>query len=317
MAEELENVDRDAMHRALTVCLPDHEPPIGVRVERVMRLGRRRTRTRRVIPLITAMVTAATVAVPWLLGTPAPVRQAPGDGPAPTVGQLQPGETAPTISAPGLSTMVAPPAGTASAGPPMRNSSSSTPSTQPTQQTQPPYRLPAGHQWNDGATALAKVIVDRLPPGKITYWFGTMSVAQDGGARNGFGFHELWYEGGRYGYFVVLHRTKGAFPATEYGLPVEPCTDPGTRLPEYHCAASSAPAGDTATSFEVNNGYQMRGVVWDKKDPAGGADIRVTGVFYLPAAGAWTPFPVLDSQPRLPSIPLSIQDINRAMGMPG
>ena len=266
MAEKFEDVDPAAMRQALTTFLPDREPPIGLRVEHVKRLGRRRAQVRRAVPLAVAVITAAAVAVPWMINAALTTRVAGNPVPA----------------------------------------------------TSEPYRLPQGHHWDQDATTLARVIVDqRVPPGRITSYFGSRSDVLDGGARYGYGLHELWQEDGHYGYLLVLHRTKGAYPATDYGLPAEPCAEPGTRLPEYHCAPVPVPAGDTATSFDVDNGYRMRGIVWDMKDPAGGADIRVTGIFYLPAAGAWTPFPELDTQPRLATIPVSVPDLVRIIGIPG
>ncbi|HEU5471416.1 MAG TPA: hypothetical protein VFV67_12245 [Actinophytocola sp.] len=271
MPDDIGNLDL-TMRRALTRCLPEHEPAIGVDLEEVLRRGRRRFHTRRIVPVAAAVITVLAIAVPWSLHRPAPPEPPPvlGTGPATAT------------------------------------------STEPTGP-----RIPAGHRRDTDADTLTTYAVqNRLPAGRIVEHFGTRSDEFDGGGRYGYGFHMLWAEGGRYGYLIGLHRTRGAYPATAYGLPAEPCAEPGTRLPQYNCAPFEAPAGDLATSFELaEQGYRMRGLIWEKQDPAGGAPIRVTGIFYLPAPGAPTPFPALDTAPRLESFPLTVADIARAFGM--
>jgi hypothetical protein len=262
-----------AMHRALATCLPDTEPPIGLRLDEVVRQGRRRGRVRRAGPVAAAVITVLAVAVSWALASSSP---------------------GPDRVATGITT--APP-------PPPDNLDE--------------YRLPAGHQWNRDAQALARAITDRLPPGVAANHVGSISEAAGTGSRHGFGFHTLWRAGDRFGYLLWLHRTKGDFPATAYGLPVEPCVEPAGQSPSFHCTPLDAPAGDTAFGFEVDSGYRMRGIVWDGKDEAGGPDIRVTIAFYLPTAGAWTPFPVLDDHPTLTAIPLSIDDLARLIQLSG
>jgi hypothetical protein len=74
-------------------------------------------------------------------------------------------------------------------------------------------------------------------------------------------------------------------------------------MPTYHCTPVTVPDGDVGYSYEIDNGYHVRGVVWDKKDPGG--DIRITGACYLPERGAWRPFSALDTRPLLASIPVS------------
>jgi hypothetical protein len=263
----MDDIDRD-MRRALARCLPNGEPALGIDLDDVVRLGRRRFHTRRIVPAVAAVVTALAVIVPWSLHEP--VRQLPATGatsPAP------PSEAAP--------------------------------------------RLPQGHLPDDAADTLTTFMVDhRLPAERIAEHFGTRSETLDGGGRYGYGFHMLWEDGGRYGYLVVLHRTRGAFPATEFGLPAEPCAEPGTRLPLYHCEPVAAPPRDTATSFDFTAGYRMRGLIWERTDPAGGADIRVTAIFYLPQPGTPTPFPVMDTAPRLDSVPLTVPDLARLIDMP-
>jgi hypothetical protein len=76
------------------------------------------------------------------------------------------------------------------------------------------------------------------------------------------------------------------------------------------------PDGDVVYSYEIANGYRVRGIVWDRKDPAGGADIRITGAFILPEPGGWTPFSALDDGPLLSSIPLTAADLADMIGIP-
>lgn len=309
--------DTDAlMRRTLAAYLPDSEPPIGLRVDDVMRLGRRRYRTRRAIPIAAAAVTVLAIALPWTInsGTPAPEQLPAGTTSASqTTGQTSmsmPG-TSPPPSVGG--TIAVPPT---QSGPPSGGStSSSSGASVPPPRAQ--FRTPPGHSWEEAAYTLTKFSVEnRLPAGHVTSYFGSRSDQMGSGQRYGYAFHMLWQEGGRYGYLIVLHRTKGDYPASIYGLPVEPCAEPSSRLPEYRCAAITAPTGHAAWSFEIDKGYRMRGIVWNKKDPAGGADIRVTGVFYLPAPGGWTAFPVMDDQPTLSAIPLSVPDIAKLIDLP-
>jgi hypothetical protein len=293
------------MRRALADYLPDEEPPIGLRVERVMRLGRRRHRVRRVAPIAAAaVVTALAVAVPWLIGTGDP----PPDG-------LPPGVATSTTRTPDATTTptspVTPPTATGGSATATVSGTAEPPADKP----EPPFRVPAGHVRGKDADTLAKSVADRQPPGRVAAHFGTNSIKKGHGGRYGFGFHILWQNGGRYGYLAMLHRTKGDFPASVYGLPDEPCLTPATRAPEYHCAPVAVPAGDVAYSFEIGGDYRVRGVVWDKKDPAGGADMRITGVFALPGPGAWSPFSALDDRPKLTSIPLSATDLAEMIGI--
>jgi len=73
--------------------------------------------------------------------------------------------------------------------------------------------------------------------------------------------------------------------------------------------------GAVAYSYEIDNGGRVRGVVWDKHDPKGPM-IRITGAFYLPEPGAWTPFSALDDGPLLTTIPVSTQDLAHMIGIP-
>jgi hypothetical protein len=304
-----------AMHRALSSCLPDTEPSIGVDVEQVKRLGRRRQQVRRAIPLAAAAVTMLTIAAPWTVNS-----TDPSSGPPPVIGNSAPPTTGtivgtgawPNLSPPNLATATVPPA---QAGPPSNAVTSTTVPTVQPPPAQPAHRAPVGHAPDRDGDALAKTIVDRLPAGRTADYFGTRSATMVGG-RYGWGFHILWQDSARYGYLMWLHRTKGAFPATSYGLPAEPCAEPADRLPAYHCAPVTVPNG-TASSFDVDTGgYRLRGIVWDQKDPAGGLDMRVTVSFFLPGPGTWTPFALLDTAPRLATVPLSIQDIAKLMGIP-
>jgi hypothetical protein len=101
-----------------------------------------------------------------------------------------------------------------------------------------------------------------------------------------------------------------------YGMPAEPCMTPATRRPEYRCTPVTVPEGDVAYSYEIDNGYRVRGIVWDKKDPAGGAVIRITGAFFVPEPGGWTPFRALDDGPLLSSIPLTVEELGEVIGIP-
>ncbi|HEV2778861.1 MAG TPA: hypothetical protein VGX25_05615 [Actinophytocola sp.] len=265
-----------AMRRAVAACLPDREPPIGLRIDRVIRLGRRRTMARRLaVPVAAAVVTALVLAVSRTVGM-----TDPDPGPPPAIGASE------------IPSSALPPATLA-------------------------YRLPAGHSWDEAANRLARGIAEALPPEHVATYVGSRSDQIGGGARYGYGFHTLWRDGQRYGYLMWLHRTKGEYPATAYGLPVEPCVEPYGKSPAYHCAPVAVPEGGSAYSFDVDSGYRMRGIVWDSKDPNGGADIRVTIAFYLPTGGAWTPFPVLDDHPTLTAIPMSIDELARLIGIPG
>ncbi|HEV8556249.1 MAG TPA: hypothetical protein VGR06_07625 [Actinophytocola sp.] len=302
------------MRGALSTCLPDPEPPIGLDLEHIMRQGRRRQRVHRAIPLAAAAVTVLTVAVPWSFGSTGPASGGTlpvlGGSPSASIAMTSP---APPLAAvpPNQQTATVPPA---QDPPPGTPAPSGTPSTAQPPPAQPAHRAPAGHAQDKDGDALAKTIVDRLPAGRTADYFGTRSATMVG-ARYGWGFHILWQDSGRYGYLMWLHRTKGAFPATIYGLPAEPCAELADRLPSYHCAPVTVSNG-TATSFDVDTGdHRMRGIVWDQKDSAGGADMRVTVAFTLPAPGAWTPFSMLDTAPRLDTIPMSIQDMAKLMGI--
>jgi hypothetical protein len=303
------------MRGALSSCLTDPEPPIALDVKDVMRRGRRRQRMHRAIPLAAAAVTVLALAVPWSLSLRTPDSgQVPMIGGAPSAGAAgttQPTPSPPTLVPPNQETATVPPARTPSSGTSAPSGGAPTAAAPP---AQPAHRAPAGHAQDKDGDALAKTIVDRLPAGRTADYFGTRSAGMVG-ARYGWGFHILWQDSGRYGYFFWLHRTLGAFPATIYGLPAEPCAEPTDRLPAYHCAPVTVSNG-TANSFDVDTGdYRMRGIVWDQKDPAGGADMRVTVAFALPAPQAWTPFSILDTAPRLDTIPMSIPDIAKLMGI--
>jgi hypothetical protein len=300
------------MRGALSSCLTDPEPPIALDVKDVMRRGRRRQRVHRAIPLAAAAVTVLALTVPWSLST-----RTPDSGQVPMIGGAPPAGAAdttqptppPNLVSPNQQTATVPPARTPSPG--TSAPSGGAPIVEPPA-AQPAHRAPAGHAQDKDGDALAKTIVDRLPAGRTADYFGTRSATMVG-ARYGWGFHILWQDSGRYGYFLWLHRTKGAFPATIYGLPAEPCAEPADRLPAYHCAPVTVTNG-SAMSFDVDAGdYLMRGIVWDQKDPAGGADMRVTVAFALPSQSAWTPFSKLDTAPRLDTIPMSIQDIAKLM----
>lgn len=278
MANEHPTDVDEAMHRALSTCLPDREPPIGLRVEDVVRLGRRRGRIRRAGPVAAAAVTVLVVAVSWTLAAGGPEQPATPPPPPPS----------PTASAP--------------------------PTSESTSPGVSDYRMPAGHRWETNAQTLAKSIAERLPPEHVAGYVGSASE-QLAGERYGFGFHTLWRDGDRFGYLIWLHRTKGEFPATAYGLPVEPCVEPAGQSPAFNCTRLQAPADSIAYGFEVDSGYRMRGIVWDGKDPASGPDIRVTIAFYLPNEGGWTPFPIMDTHPTLESIPMSVDELARLIGM--
>lgn len=312
-----EQPDSEArMRRALAAYLPDEEPPIGLRVDDVMRLGRRRHRVRHAVPIAAAAaVTVLAVAVPWTVGAtdPAPDREVPlgvttsvSSTPAPD------GTTTPPPTSATTSTERGPATGSSTTG----VAGTGAPGTSPPATQEPEFRPPAGHVRGKDADALAKSVADRQPAEHVAAYFGTNSARPAGDGRYGFGFHILWQDGGRYGYLAMLHRTKGDFPASVYGMPAEPCLTDATRLPAYHCAPVTVPAGDVAYSFEIDNGYRVRGIVWDKKDPAGGADMRITGAFYLPEPGAWTPFSALDDGPLLSSIPMTTQDLADMIGIP-
>lgn len=293
------------MREALAAYLPDEEPPIGLRVEHVMRLGRRRHRARRMAPIAAAaVVTALAVALPWILtaGEPAP-------------DHLPLGATTSASRPPHNATTTTPPSSAPSA--PRHEGSASATAGEPTRTpgtAAPEFRLPAGHVRSKEADALAKAVAGGQPAEHMAAYFGTNSAQPAGADRYGFGFHMLWQDGGRYGYLAMLHRTKGDFPAGVYGMPDEPCLTAATRLPAYHCTPVTVPAGDVAYSYEIDNGYHVRGVVWDKKDPSGG--LRITGAFYLPEHGAWTPFSALDTRPLLTSIPVSTADLATMIGIP-
>jgi hypothetical protein len=295
------------MRRALADYLPDEEPPIGLRVESVMRLGRRRHRVRRVAPIAAAaVVTALAVAVPWLIGT--------GE---PTPDGLPPAVTTSTSRTPDGTTT--PPTSTATTRTAPGGSASATVSgtaEPPKDNPGPAFRAPAGHVRSKDADALAKTVADKQPTERVAAYFGTNSVRKGNGGRYGFGFHILWQDAGRYGYLAMLHRTKGDFPASVYGMPDEPCLTAATRSPEFNCVPVAVPDGDVAYSFEIGGSYRVRGVVWDKKDEAGGADLRITGAFALPGPGAWSPFSALDDRPKLTSIPLSTTDLADMIGIP-
>lgn len=301
--------DTDAeMHKALSAYLPKEEPPIGLRVEHIMGLGRRRARLRRVVPVAAAaVVTALIIAVGLGVGgQDAEPDRLPMGGDSSTTGAPETGTTtsvAPT-SAPGRQGSA-----TASVGTAVTDAESGT------AEAGPDFRVPAGHVRGADADALAKSVVGRQPAANIAAYFGTQSAAPAGDGRHGFGFHLLWQDGGRYGYLAMLHRTKGDFPASVYGMPAEPCLTDATRLPAYHCTPVAVPAGGVAYSFEIDNGYRIRGVVWDQKDPGGNGDIRITGAFYVPEPGAWTPFAALDSAPPVAAIPLSTQDLADMIGI--
>jgi hypothetical protein len=275
------------MRQALSAALPADEPPIGLEVADIMRRGRRRYRVRRAVPMAAAAAVAALlVAVPLTMnaGDPAP-DHLPMGGPA---------TSAPPSSTP--------------------RSAGSTPAESDASPQE--FRAPAGHRRQADADSLTDNAVARLPAGNVAAHFGTRSDAKGSGDRFGFGLHVLWHEGGRYGYLGMLHRTEGDFPASVFGLPDEPCLTPATRLPQYHCTALSAPAGSTAYSYEIDDGFRVRGVVWDKKDPARGPDIRVTAAFLIPEPGEWTPFPVLDDGPRMTNFPLTADELADLVNMP-
>lgn len=294
------------LRRALADYLPDEEPPIGLRIERVMRLGRRRHRVRRAAPIAAAaVVTALAVAVPWLIGT--------GE---PTPDGLPPGVATSTSRAPDATTTPTPSATAPTAtGGSATATVSGTAEPPPEENSGPAFRVPPGHVRGKDADTLAKSVADRQPAERVAAHFGTNSVEMGNGGRYGFGFHLLWQDAGRYGYLAMLHRTKGDFPASVYGMPDEPCLTAATRSPEFHCAPVAVPDGDVAYSFEIGGSYRVRGVVWDKKDPAGGADLRITGAFALPGPGDWSPFSALDDRPKLTSIPLSVADLADMIGI--
>jgi hypothetical protein len=269
----------DAMMRqAVAGALPADEPPIGLEVGDIIRRGRRRYRVRRAVPAAAAAAVAALlVAVPLTMTSGDPAPdRAPAGGP-PTSAPQSPGP--PTASPEG-------------------------------------FRAPAGHRRRADADKLTGNAVERLPAGKVAAHFGTRSDAKGSGDRYGFGLHVLWRQGGRYGYLGLLHRTKGDFPGSVYGLPDEPCLTPATRRPEFHCTALSAPEGSRAYAYEIEDGYRVRGVVWDQRDPAGGADILVTAAFLIPEPGGWTPFRVLDDGPRMTSFPLTAQELADVINLP-
>jgi hypothetical protein len=185
----------------------------------------------------------------------------------------------------------------------------------PPERPGPEFRVPPGHVRSKDADALAKTVADKQPDEHVSAYFGTNSARPAGDGRYGFGFHVLWQDAGRYGYLAMLHRTKGDFPASVYGLPDEPCLTEATRAPAYNCKPVAVPDGDVAYSFEFDGPHRVRGVVWDKKDPGGGEDLRITGMFAVPARGAWTPFSALDDRPHLTSIPLSTTDLADMIGI--
>ena len=274
--------DESDLRRALSAALPADEPPVGLDVADIMRRGRRRYRMRRAVPIaVAASVAAVLVAVPLTIDTSEP---APGRLPA------------------GVPPSTAPP-----------------PSAPPTSGTSPdsgaPFRAPPGHHRSPDADNLAENGAAQLPGGNVAARFGTRSDVKGAGDRFGYGMHVLWRDGDRRGYLAVLHRTKGDFPGSVYGLPDEPCLTARTRLPEYGCEPVPVPAG-VAYSFEYEDGSRIRGVVWDKPDPAGGADIRVTAAFLIPESGGWTPFRALDDAPRLTGFPLTTEELGDLVQLP-
>jgi len=280
-ADERDTRMREAMSAALSAALPADEPPVGLDVADIMRRGRRRYRVRRAVPIaVAASVAAVLVAVPLAIdtGEPAPERLPIGG---------------PTSSA----TTSPPTSGT--------NSDSGE-----------PFRAPPGHHRSADADAVTANGISGLPAENVAAHFGTRSDAKASGDRYGYGMHVLWREGDRRAYLAILHRTKGDFPATVYGLPDEPCLTPTTRRPEYGCVPIPVPAGGVAYSFEIEYGYRIRGVVWDQPDPAGGADIRATAAFLIPAPHGWTPFRALDDAPRMPDIPLTTEELGDLLRLP-
>jgi hypothetical protein len=266
------------MRQALSAALPADEPPVGLDVADIMRRGRRRYRLRRAVPIaVAASVAAVLVAVPLAVDSSEPApRRLPIGGPT---------STAPPTS------------GTSS-------------------DQGKPFRAPPGHHRSHDADTLAANGVAQLPRGSVAAYFGTRSDVKGSGNRFGYGVHVLWRDGDRRGYLALLHRTKGDFPASVYGLPDDPCLTAQTRRPEYGCVPISVPADGVAYSFEIEYGYRVRGVVWDQPDPAGGADVRVTAAFLIPGPTGWTPFRAMDDAPRMADFPLTAEELGDLVQLP-
>jgi hypothetical protein len=314
-----------AVREVLAKCLPDTEPPFELRVEEVIRRGRRRHRIRTATPVgVAAVVVALAVGSVIALGGPPPSSQE--WPPVPTTTTTVGTSSVPTTSGgPTISTVPGVPAGPTGLQPTASPLGTSTtpgtpapvaPSIGPPPSSPSPqlyeFRAPPGHPVDSDATALTAYFVgNELPdPRPVKAYYGTRSGRMDSGNRNALGGHLLWQDGDRYGYLYWMHHSVGDFPVTEYGLPVEPCANPTTPAAGEACQIRSMPGGVTEVLFDVYRGYRLRGVTRRTPDPIGGADIATTLGFYLAEPGGiWPQFPNLAGKPAITEIPYTTQQL--------
>lgn len=315
-------MDRETLAR----CLPESEPPLRVRLEDVIRFGRRRRRIRAVAPAGAATLVALTIGSVFAAAGPLPPPPQQVWPPAPPTTRAGSSSTAPMTTNPTGSTVSGMP------GVPTEQSTTtrsrpgtpsvpggSTPiSGAPPATPAPPlyeFRAPTGHSVDSAAHALTEVFVrDELPAERIGVFYGTRSDGKDAGDRYVYGGHVLWRDGERYGYLFWLQRTAGAVQLTAYGLPTDPCVDPVRPAPGERCEIRAIEGGGTEVRFDLDRGYRLRGATHIKKDPNGAPDVAVTLGFYLPGAGGgWPGFPNLSGQRALAEIPYSLDDLSRLL----